>query len=51
MRGVAQLIAQEDVHINKDNGESEVKLVRGADNTYRVKVVASAMVMTSTQIH
>ena len=40
--GVAQLIAQEDVHINKDNGESEVKLVRGADNTYRVKVVASA---------
>ena len=40
--GVAQLITPEDVHINKDNGEPEVKLVQGADNTYRVKVVASA---------
>ena len=40
--GVAQLIASENVHINKDNGEPEVKLVQGADNTYRVKVVASA---------
>ena len=40
--GVAQLIAPENVHINKDNGEPEVKLVQGADNTYRVKVVASA---------
>ena len=40
--GVAQLIAPENVHINKDNGEPEVKIVQGADNTYRVKVVASA---------
>ena len=40
--GVAQLIAEENVHINKDNGEPEVKLVQGADNTYRVKVIASA---------
>ncbi|MFS9332494.1 CshA/CshB family fibrillar adhesin-related protein, partial [Streptococcus mitis] len=40
--GVAQLIAPEDVHINKDNGEPEVKLVQAADNTYRVKVIASA---------
>ena len=40
--GVAQLITPEDVYINKDNGEPEVKLVQGADNTYRVKVVASA---------
>ena len=40
--GVAQLIAEEDVHINKDNGEPEVKIVQGADNSYRVKVIASA---------
>ena len=40
--GVAQLIAPENVHTNKDNGEPEVKLVQGADNTYRVKVIASA---------
>ena len=40
--GVAQLIDPSDVHINKDNGEPEVKLVQAADNTYRVKVVASA---------
>ena len=40
--GVAQLVAPEDVHINKDNGEPEVKIVQGKDNTYRVKVIASA---------
>ena len=40
--GVAQLIAPEHVHINKDNGEPEVKIVQGADNSYRVKVIASA---------
>ncbi|WP_275655550.1 GEVED domain-containing protein [Streptococcus mitis] len=40
--GVAQLVAPEDVHINKDNGEPEVKIVQAADNTYRVKVIASA---------
>ena len=39
--GVAQLIAPEDVHTNVDNGEPEVKLVQGQDNTYRVKVLAS----------
>ena len=40
--GVAQLIAPENVHINKDNGEPEVKIVQGKDNSYRVKVIASA---------
>ena len=40
--GVAQLIAPENVHINKDNGEPEVKIVQAKDNTYRVKVIASA---------
>ena len=40
--GVAQLIAPENVHTNVDNGEPEVKLVQGQDNTYRVKVIASA---------
>ena len=40
--GVAQLISEKDVHINKDNGEPEVKLVQGADNSYRVRVIASA---------
>ena len=40
--GVAQLVAPEDVHINKDNGEPEVKIVQGKDNSYRVKVIASA---------
>ena len=39
--GVAQLISSEHVHTNVDSGEPEVKLVQGADNTYRVKVVAS----------
>ena len=40
--GVDQLIAPEDVHINKDTGRPEVQLVRGPDNTYKVKVRASA---------
>ena len=40
--GVAQLIAPENVHTNVDNGEPEVKLVQAQDNTYRVKVIASA---------
>ena len=40
--GVAQLIAPENVHTNVDNGEPEVKLVQAEDNTYRVKVIASA---------
>ena len=40
--GVAQLISEKDVHINKDNAEPEVKLVQGADNSYRVRVIASA---------
>ena len=40
--GVAELISEKDVHINKDNGEPEVKIVKAADNTYRVRVIASA---------
>ena len=40
--GVDQLIAPEDVHINKDTGRPEVQLVRGPENTYKVKVRASA---------
>ena len=40
--GVDQLIAPENVHINKDTGRPEVQLVRGPDNTYKVKVLASA---------
>ena len=40
--GVAQLISEKDVHINKDNGEPEVKIVQAADNSYRVRVIASA---------
>ena len=40
--GVDQLIAEENVHINKDTGRPEVQLVRGLDNTYKVKVLASA---------
>ena len=40
--GVAELISEKDVHINKDNGEPEVKIVQAADNTYRVRVIASA---------
>ena len=40
--GVDQLIAPDNVHINKDTGRPEVQLVRGLDNTYKVKVLASA---------
>ena len=40
--GVDQLIAPDNVHINKDTGRPEVQLVRGPDNTYKVKVLASA---------
>ena len=40
--GVDQLIAPENVHINKDTGRPEVQLVRGPENTYKVKVRASA---------
>ena len=40
--GVEQLIAPENVHINKDTGRPEVQLVRGPENTYKVKVRASA---------
>ena len=40
--GVDQLIAPENVHINKDTGRPEVQLVRGPENTYKVKVIASA---------
>ena len=40
--GVEQLIAEENVHINKDTGAPEVKFIQGPDNTYKVKVRASA---------
>ena len=40
--GVDQLIAPENVHTNKDTGRPEVQLVRGPENTYKVKVLASA---------
>ena len=40
--GVDQLIAPDNVHINKDTGRPEVQLVKGQDNTYKVKVLASA---------
>ena len=40
--GVDQLIAPGNVHTNKDTGRPEVQLVRGPENTYKVKVLASA---------
>ena len=40
--GVDQLIAPDNVHTNKDTGLPEVQLVKGPDNTYKVKVLASA---------
>ena len=40
--GVDQLIAPDNVHTNKDTGRPEVQLVRGPENTYKVKVLASA---------
>ena len=40
--GVDQLISPDNVHTNKDTGHPEVQLVRGPENTYKVKVLASA---------
>ena len=40
--GVDQLIAPDNVVNNKDTGEPEVHLIKGPDNTYKVKVIASA---------
>uniref|UniRef100_UPI0021B7C78D GEVED domain-containing protein n=1 Tax=Streptococcus mitis TaxID=28037 RepID=UPI0021B7C78D len=40
--GVDQLISPDNVHPNKDTGRPEVQLVKGPDNTYKVKVIASA---------
>ena len=40
--GVDQLIAADNVVNNKDTGEPEVHLIKGPDNTYKVKVIASA---------
>ena len=40
--GVDQLISPENVHPNKDTGRPEVQLVKGPENTYKVKVIASA---------
>ena len=40
--GVDQLVAADNVVNNKDTGEPEVHLIKGADNTYKVKVIASA---------
>ena len=40
--GVDQLIAPGNFHTNKDTGRPEVQLVRGPENTYKVKVLASA---------
>ena len=40
--GVDQLISPDNVHINKDTGRPEVQLVRGPENTYKIKVRASA---------
>ena len=40
--GVDQLISPDNVHTNKDTGRPEVQLVRGPENTYKVKVLASA---------
>ena len=40
--GVDQLISPENVHSNKDTGRPEVQLVKGPENTYKVKVIASA---------
>ena len=40
--GVDQLIAPDNVVNNKDTGEPEVHLIKAPDNTYKVKVIASA---------
>ena len=39
--GVDQLISSENVVTNKDTGRPEVQLIRGPENTYKVKVLAS----------
>ena len=40
--GVDQLISKDNIHTNKDTGRPEVQLVRGPENTYKIKVIASA---------
>ena len=40
--GVDQLVSKDNVHTNKDTGRPEVQLVRGPENTYKIKVLASA---------
>ena len=40
--GVDQLISPDNVRPNKDTGLPEVQLIKGPDNTYKVKVIASA---------
>ena len=40
--GVDQLIAPDNFKTNKDTGLPEVQLVKAPDNTYKVKVIASA---------
>ena len=40
--GVDQLISEEHVHTNVDTGQPEVKIIQGPDNTYKVKLYASA---------
>ena len=39
--GVDQLVSAENVVNNKDTGRPEVQLIRGPENTYKVKVIAS----------
>ena len=39
--GVDQLVSKENVVMNKDTGRPEVQLIRGPENTYKVKVIAS----------
>ena len=39
--GVDQLVSTENVVMNKDTGRPEVQLIRGPENTYKVKVIAS----------
>ena len=40
--GVDQLVSAENVVTNKDTGRPEVQLIRGPENTYKIKVLASA---------
>ena len=39
--GVDQLVSAENVVNNKDTGRPEVQLIRGPENTYKIKVIAS----------